>query len=112
MKYLPLALTTLFLIALTGCNKDYTEECDSFCSKIETCGIPVMMENCTTNCNTDMSEKADLTCQLAFEALHSCFEDNTCEDILDEEKNACGTETTAWLAACMDFITSTTPAEE
>ena len=112
MKYLPLVLTAIFDIALTGCNKDYTEECDSFCSKIETCGIPIAMENCTTNCNTDMSEKADPSCQLAFEALHSCFENNTCEEILDEEKNPCGVETTAWLTSCMDFMTSTAPAED
>ena len=111
MKFLPLTLFFLLLIALTSCSKDYTEECESFCSKIETCGLSVMMTDCKNDCNTDMSEKADITCQLSFEALNTCFEDNTCADILDEDKNVCGDVTTAWLVACIDFITGESPSE-
>ena len=104
MKFLPLTLATFFLIALPNCNKDYTEACDSFCSKIETCGLPIKMADCKSDCNTDISEKADATCQISFEALNTCFENNTCEDILNEETNPCGTETTAWLAACAELM--------
>ncbi len=104
MQLIQLLIACSITLLLFACSADYTEECDTFCSKIETCGLPIQVTNCKTDCNEDISDDADLVCQTSFEALATCFDKNTCEDILDEDAGSCTVETTAWLANCAEYM--------